>query len=122
MLEIKMRKFFLLSIMLIILIIKNAYSEEIKNIEINGNNRISDETILVFSDIKLNSEINSNSDLNKILKDLYNTNYFSDVDIDFNNNKLVINVVENPIIQSVQLNGIKAKKFKEVIIDNLILK
>ena len=122
MLELKMRKSFIFSLVLIILIIKNAYSEEIKKIEINGNNRISDETILVFSNIKLNNEINSNSDLNKILKDLYNTNYFSDVDIDFNNNKLVINVVENPIIQSVQLNGIKAKKFKEIILDNLTLK
>ena len=89
-----------------------AYSEDINSIEINGNNRISDETILVFSGINITKEINSSSDLNKILKDLYDTNYFSNVDVDFKDNKLIINVIENPIIQSVQINGIKAKKSK----------
>ena len=117
-----MRKLFLVSFILIGLVLNKAYSEEIKSIEINGNNRISDETILVFSGTKLYNKINSASDLNNILKDLYNTNYFSDVDVDFTDNKLVINVIENPIIQSVQLNGIKAKKFKKVLLDNLTLK
>ena len=33
-----------------------AYSEEIKKIEITGNNRISNETIAVFGDIELNKD------------------------------------------------------------------
>ena len=78
-----MRKLFLVSFILIGLFLNKAHSEEIKSIEINGNNRISDETILVFSGTKLNNKINSASDLNNILKELYNTNYFSDVDVDF---------------------------------------
>lgn len=117
-----MHKFVIFTVLLICLNFNYAYSEVIKDIEINGNKRISDETILVFSGIKSNKEINSSDDLNKILKDLYNTNYFSDVAVDFKKNKLIINVVENPIIQSIKLNGIKAKKFKKVILENLDLK
>ena len=117
-----MHKFVIFTVLLICLNFNYAYGEVIKDIEINGNKRISDETILVFSGIKSNKEINSSDDLNKILKDLYNTNYFSDVAVDFKKNKLIINVVENPIIQSIKLNGIKAKKFKKVILENLDLK
>ena len=117
-----MRKLIVFLLLFNSLFFHNVNSDEIKNIEINGNKRISDETIIVFSGINQSNEINSSSDLNKILKDLYSTNYFSDVTVDFTNNKLIINVVENPIIQSVQLNGIKAKKFKNAIIDNLVLK
>ena len=50
-----MRKLFLVSFILIGLFLNKAHSEEIKSIEINGNNRISDETILVFSGVKLNN-------------------------------------------------------------------
>ena len=117
-----MHKFVIFTVLLICLNFNYAYGEVIKDIEINGNKRISDETILVFSGIKSNKEINSSDDLNRILKDLYNTNYFSDVAVDFKQNKLIINVVENPIIQSIKLNGIKAKKFKKVILENLDLK
>ena len=105
-----------------VLFFKNVYSAEIKDIVINGNTRITDETILVFSGVNLTNEINSSLDLNRILKKLYNTNYFSDVTVDFKKNKLIINVVENPIIQSVQITGIKAKKFKNLILENLVLK
>ena len=106
-----MRKLFLVSFMLIGLVINKAHTEVIKSIEVNGNNRISDETILVFSGIKLNNKINSTTDLNNILKELYNTNYFSDVDVDFTENKLVINVIENGYsICATQRN--KGKKFK----------
>ena len=50
-------------------------SRNSKKIEIEGNSRISDETIKVYGDLK---ELNSNyskSDLDNILKNLYSTNF-----------------------------------------------
>ena len=44
-----------LSILLFLTI--NAYAEIIKKIEVTGNQRISSETIKVFSGIKINSDI-----------------------------------------------------------------
>ena len=71
-----------------------SYSEKVETIEINGNNRISEDTILMFSDLTKNS-INSDADLNDILKKIYDTNFFSDVTVDFSQNILKIYVVEH---------------------------
>ena len=50
-----------------LLLINNTLSEIISDIKISGNERISTETIIVFSDLKINKEINKN-DLNHIKK------------------------------------------------------
>ena len=96
-------------------------AEVIKKIEIDGNNRIPDETIIMFSKVKVNDDINQN-DLNRILKEIYETNYFEDVIVNFNNQILEISVNEFPIIQNLQYNGIKAKKIRDVILENLSLR
>jgi outer membrane protein insertion porin family len=46
----------------------------VKNIEVKGNERISSETILMFSDVSINDEVNSQK-INKILKNLYDSNF-----------------------------------------------
>ena len=81
----------------------------IKKIEINGNQRISDETIKLFSEIELNDNFEREK-LNKVLKNLYDTNFFSNVSVSFKNNILYLNVVENPIIENIDYKGIKKKK------------
>ena len=96
-------------------------AEVIKKIEIDGNDRIPDETIIMFSKVKVNDDINQN-DLNKILKEIYETNYFEDVRVNFNDQILDISVKEFPIIQNLQYDGIKAKKIREVILENLSLR
>ena len=53
----------------------HAYSETIGKIMIEGNDRISDETISMFADVKLNDNID-NEKLNSILKNLYDSNFF----------------------------------------------
>ena len=81
----------------------------IKKIEINGNQRISDETIKLFSEIEVNDNFEKEK-LNKVLKNLYDTNFFSNVSVSFKNNILYLNVVENPIIENIDYKGIKKKK------------
>ena len=58
------------------LFLSYSYSSILNNIEINGNDRISDETIKLFTSVNVNDEINDNK-LNNILKDLYETNFFN---------------------------------------------
>ena len=92
----------------------NAKSEIIKKIEIYGNERVSDQTIVIFSNLKVGDDIKTN-DLNISLKEIYNTNYFEDVKMSFEDGILKINVKENPIIQSVLINGIEKNNIYEKI-------
>ena len=117
----KIFKLSIVSIILILFLFKSAYSEIINEIKIFGNDRISKETILMFSDIQVKENLDSGN-LNKILKNLYNTNFFKDVSLKIENNILLINVIENPIIQSIKYEGIKAKKIKDLISNNTNLK
>ena len=96
-------------------------SEIVKNIEILGNERVSNETILMFSDVNINDDLTENR-INSILKLLYETNFFKDVSVSFNSSKLSITVIENPIIQSITYNGIKSDTLKEKILKNVKLK
>ena len=111
------KKFFLI-ITFSFVFFNSAQSQIIKKIEINGNKRLSNETILMFiPDIK-DKEFYEES-LNEVLKSLYDSNYFKNVTVKFENNVFLITVDENPIIQNIEYNGIKAKKIKQTITENL---
>ena len=117
-----MSKLFVKSLKIIffyLLLLSNSLSEIITDIKISGNQRISNETIILFSDIKKNNEVNNN-DLNQILKNLYGTNFFKDISLEIKNRVLYINVIELPLIQSVKFEGLKAKKFVEPIKSTLV--
>lgn len=96
-------------------------SEILQKIEIAGNDRVNSETIKLFANIKLGEEL-SDERLNKILKDLYDTNFFKDIDIKFLNNTLILYVIENPIITSVNISGIKNKNFESSLKDQIEIK
>ena len=55
------------------------------------------------------------------LKNIYESKFFKEVNVDINNAILEIKVVENPIIENVIINGVKSKKLNEFIIDNINL-
>ena len=98
-----------------------SYAEMVKKVEVKGNERISAETIVIFGDIAINEDYKS-SDINLLIKKLYETTFFSNISIELENGKLTIFVEENPIINSVVLNGEKAQKYKEVIMEALTLR
>ena len=99
----------------------NANSNKIEEIIINGNNRISNETIIIFSEVQTNENVN-NERLNQILKNLNKTNYFEDVKVNVLDNRLIIEVVEAPIIDKVEFDGIKAQKIQDALRDVIKLK
>ena len=109
-------KIFFKIIIFLFLFLNKGFTDTIKKIDVIGNNRISDETIKLFIDVKINDEIDSNK-LNDILKNLYNTNFFEDINLSFNNQILSINVTENSIIESVFYKGIKSDKILNFIKD-----
>ena len=67
-------------------------AEVVNKIEINGNKRVSEETIKVYGNLKELGSDFSTADLDQILKDLYSTNFFENIDIQITNNILKINL------------------------------
>ena len=104
-----------------ILIMSSVFADKINKINIYGNERISEETVILFGEIDKNKDFDDN-DLNLILKRLYKTDFFKDIKLEIKNNILNIYIVENPIVQSIEINGIKAKKQREPILESLRIK
>ena len=98
-----------------------AFGDIINKIEVKNNNRITKETIITFGGIELGKDYNQQQ-LNNILLDLYETNFFSDIKFDIQGDVLVVEVEERKIIQQIILNGVKAEKTKKSILKNLSLR
>ena len=82
--------FFLLSF-LFIASTQSLRSEILKEIIISGNERISDETLLVYGEIKKNKDY-TQEDIDIIIKNLYDTKFFSNISINFSAGILKIDV------------------------------
>ena len=106
------------SLFFIYLFIFSANAEIVKEIKVSGNKRISQETIIVYGDVKIDQDLNE-SNLNNILKNLYSTNFFEDIKLNLENNVLTINVKEYPVVNQLIILGEPSKrireKFKELI-------
>jgi len=107
---------YIITFFLFFLFTSSSSSEIIKKFSILGNERVADETIIMFSNLKIGEQISQNK-LNKALKDLYYTNYFKNIEISSENQIIKIVVKENPIIQKIIINGIKKNKIKDKILE-----
>ena len=100
------------SIIIFFIILTNVTFAEIKKITIVGNARVSSATIESLVDKKI-----SNIDtiyINNLTKKIYDTDFFSDVKISFNQDVLTINVSENPIVNFFYINGVKDSDLDQV--------
>ena len=116
-----MIKLILNSALILLFSLGNVLAEKINKIEISGNKRISKETIQVLGQISKGEEFNKFK-LNDVLKKLYETNFFNDIQISTENGVLSISLRENPIIEDLEITGIKNKTFTEKITESIILK
>ena len=114
-------KYILISLSFLILLLSKSYAVVIKDLKISNNKRITKETIITYGNIQLNKDYNQ-SELNNIIKQLYNTNFFKKISLNVDDQTLIINVEENKIIQSVRVEGVKSEKIKEAILKNLFSK
>ena len=60
-------------------------AETVKGVKITGNERISNETVKVYGAIEEGKTNFSKQDLDKILKNIYETNFFKNVSVEIRN-------------------------------------
>ncbi|MDA9582173.1 outer membrane protein assembly factor BamA, partial [Amylibacter sp.] len=86
-----------------------AHTQEtfVSSINVDGNKRISSDTIISLSKVQLGSAY-SPTQLNSALQSIKKSSYFKTVDISLVNNILNINVIENPTINSISFEGNKS--------------
>jgi len=97
-----------------------SLSQVFDKIIINGNKRISDQSIT--NTIKFDNKKNySLEEINNFQKLLFETSLFEDVKITFDSNSIKISVKENPIIDFFYIKGVENKSREDFIYENISL-
>ena len=96
-------------------------AEIINNIIVNNNERISLGTIKTYGKIEIGKDY-SEDDLNQILKNLYETKFFKNISLKIDNQVLIIDLIENKLVQTIIIEGIKSTTIKNTILESLIIK
>ncbi|MFL2891472.1 MAG: outer membrane protein assembly factor BamA [Candidatus Pelagibacter sp.] len=96
-------------------------AETVNQIIVEGNDRVSPETVIMFSGVSVNDDLSENN-LNQVLKQLYESNFFELVSVKIEDNILRIKVKEYPIIQNVLYEGVKSSEMLEKIKKKVNLK
>ena len=114
-------KIFKFIIIILISFTVNIYGEEISedivlDIQVDGIQRIEKETVISYSNISIN-EIYTEELGNNALKSLFETDLFSNIEISFKNNRLVIQVSENPTVNLVKFHGNKKINDEDLLIE-----
>ena len=118
-LNLMIKTFILILITFFYITISSA--EVINKIEVSGNSRVSSETIQIYGNVKINQDIQE-QDINKILNNLYSTNFFEDVKISLINKTLKITVEEYPVINQLVIIGETSNRIMDEIKKILKLK
>ena len=98
-----------------------AFSEIINNIKVEGNKRVSDKSIEMFSNINIGDDVDQD-ELNQILKNVYDSNFFNDVKVTLQDNVLTIFVEESSLVENVIIKGPKSKTLISDLEKNLKVK
>ena len=98
-----------------------SFAGNIKEIKVKGNERVSKESIKMFSNVKIGDKVDKD-DLNNILKNIYDSNFFKNVKVNFENNVLIIFVEESSLVENVIIKGPKSKTLISDLKKNLKVK
>ena len=112
-------KFNLHTIIFIFLTLNNyvySNSDQIELIDVKGTQRIDVETVISYSNVK-QGDIYTEELGNQVLKQLFETNLFSNIEISFGENILTISVKENPTINLVKFIGNSKVKDEDLLIE-----
>ena len=86
-----------------------AYSAVISSISVQGNELIPSQTIRDFAGVNLGSNL-SGADINGVLRRLYDSGMFENVELQISGSTLIITVIENPTISVIAFEGNKTLK------------
>ncbi len=111
----------LLFFLLYLFLNNHLYANEniINSISIDGIQRIDEETVISYANIS-KGDIYSEEIGNSILKSLFETNLFSNIQISFEENILNIKIQENPTINLVKFYGNSKVKDEDLVIEILL--
>ena len=84
-----------------------SFANPINKIDFVGLNVISNTTLMSILPVKIGDQYNENTS-DEIIQTLFNTGYFSDINVSSNNDSLTITVSENPYIKYFNVNNIKS--------------
>ena len=106
------RSYLLILILLPVTLLANE--RQINYIVIEGNSRLSSAEIIDYSGIQI-GKIYEQDDISEIIKDLFSTNLFNNIEIDTRDNTIFINVSERPIISNIIIEGNKLLEKDQII-------
>ena len=86
-----------------------GFANPINKIDFVGLNVISSTTLISILPVKIGDQYNQNTS-DEIIQSLFNTGYFSDINVSNNNDNLTITVLENPYIKYFNVNNINTSK------------
>ena len=116
-----MSRIFFSALLLLLIISPLSFSEEevnkqivINNIVISGNTRVTNSTILTYSEVSV-GDVYTSELASSVIKKLYDTQYFDDISVTIDFNNLIIKVIERPIISSIQIEGNSLIQSEDII-------
>ena len=103
----KLNKFLFPILFLYFFYLTSVFAVEVKksDIKIIGNKSISKETVLNYANSK--KEILNTDDLSILQKKLFETNFFSKVDVKISGNEVIVHLSENPIVEYLVITGLE---------------
>lgn len=107
----------LLSFTLGLVVATNVWAENISRIDVAGNERVENTTVLSYVDYKVGDEFEARS-ASSIIKALYKTGLFSHVSVDWNGSVLNILVEENPLVNKIAFEGneeVDSDRLKDIV-------
>lgn len=91
----------------------HAEGPVIRQISVEGNQRIERETVVTYMTVRPGMEYDASA-VDESLKRLFATGLFADINIRFDSGKLIVTVVENPIVNRVAYEGNSAIKEEDL--------
>ncbi|MDC0617854.1 outer membrane protein assembly factor BamA [Candidatus Pelagibacter sp.] len=116
-----MRIIIFISVLVFFNFFNQLKADIINNIIVNNNERISLGTIKTYGKIEIGKDY-SEDDLNQVLKNLYETKFFKNISLKIDNQVLIIDLIENKLVQTIIIEGIKSSTIKNTILESLIIK
>jgi outer membrane protein insertion porin family len=95
----------------------SVHAEEVKKVTVQGNERVEDTAVLSYINLESGDDYNP-SQSSRIIKNLYNTGLFNNVEITWKSGELVVDVEENPLVNKIAFEGNKEvvdERFTEVM-------
>ena len=91
-----------------------ANERQINYIVIEGNSRLSSAEIIDYSGIQI-GKIYEQDDISIVIKDLFSTNLFNNIEVDIKDNTIFLNVSERPIISKINIDGNKLLEKDQIL-------